>query len=167
MLDSCRQGSLPVLQTWVEARDRRVTGFLRSPEPAPRNDRRVMAHKRRTADEVCIEYHLAAAEIRRISAVIKAQVCQRDRDYEEAMKTNPHPGFSKQPCLSEYFALPRIEDEHGNLHMDDGDFEGFCEYCQIAYDAVQERKRARPRLGAAKRAVGAVGKRLCAEASRG
>ena len=32
----------------------------------------------------------------------------------------------------------------------------------IAYDAVQERKRARPRLGAAKRAVGAVGKRLSA-----
>ena len=119
------------------------------------------SHSRRTAEEVCIEYHLAAAEIRRISAVIKAQVCQRDQDYEEALKTNP--ALDRlQPCLSEYFALPRIEDEHGNLHMDDGDFEGFCEYCQIAYDAVQERKRARPRLGAAKRAVGAVGKRLWA-----
>ena len=112
------------------------------------------SHSRRTAEEVCIEYHLAAAEIRRISAVIKAQVCQRDRDYQEALKTNPRADFPKQPCLSEYFALPR---------MDDGDFEGFCEYCQIAYDAVQERKRARQRLGAAKRAVGAVGKRLNAE----
>ena len=121
------------------------------------------SRSRRTAEEVCIEYHLAAAEIRRISAVIKAQVCQRDRDYQEALKTNPRADFPKQPCLSEYFALPRIEDEHGNLHMDDGDFEGFCEYCQIAYDAVQERKRARLRLGAAKRAVGAVGKRLNAE----
>jgi hypothetical protein len=118
------------------------------------------SHSRRTAEEVCIEYHLATAEIRRISAVIKAQVCQRDIDFDSSVYAQDD---RKQPCLSEYFALPRIEDDHGNLHVDDGDFEGLCEYCQIAYDAVQERKRARPRLGAAKRAVGAVGKRLNAE----
>jgi hypothetical protein len=126
-----------------------------------------MAHKRRTADEACIEYHLAATEIRRISAVIKAQVCQRWRDYEEVRKTNPFTDPPNENCIGEYFKLPRLEDDHGNLHLDDGDFEGFCEYCQIAYDAVQERKAARPRLVAAKRAVGAVGRRLCAEASRG
>jgi hypothetical protein len=122
------------------------------------------SHSRRTAEEVCIEYHLAAAEIQRISAVIKAQVCQRDRDFEATRDSRPSNYIDqKPPCLTEYFTLPRLEDDHGNLHLDDGDFEGFCEYCQIAYDAVQERKRARPRLGAAKRAVGAVGKRLNAE----
>jgi hypothetical protein len=109
----------------------------------------VKSHSRRTPEEVCIEYHLAAAEISRTSEIIHSQVCDR--------------GAGRNPsCLTEYFALPtEYDSQTGRLigPLLDG-FEGFCEGCQIAYNAVQKRKQARARLGAAKRAVGAVGKRL-------
>jgi hypothetical protein len=114
------------------------------------------SHKRRTAEEVCIEYHLAAAEIRAISAKIEVWGC-----------TSPDvvdPNKRIEPCVCRLFKIKPEWDLYGQNWNEAEEFESeMCDHCTEALRLIRERRALKARLGAAKRAVGAVGKRLNAE----
>jgi len=63
-------------------------------------------------------------------------------------------------CLDDLFNAPKGPD--GEFPRFSEYYEEMCESCKDRYNAIQERKNARRRLGTAKRGVETVGKRLIA-----
>jgi hypothetical protein len=109
-----------------------------------------------TPDEACINYAIAAASVRELSAAIRKGLCERTVKYvHECEKGNPQVYECPKECLADKFAGDEID--------------SMCAVCENRFDLVRKRKLARGRLGQAKRAVFAVGKRLnkpCGEAER-
>lgn len=95
---------------------------------------------RKSPEDACVEYAIAAELVRVYTRIIRANRCTvadspSERSFTEGSMT---------PC-----------------HSDVGiDADEWCEACLKSHDAVAARRLARKRLGAAKRSVEAVGKRL-------
>jgi len=99
-----------------------------------------MSKPRKSPEDVCIEYAIAAEAVREQTRIIRANRCTTadrpsERSYTEGSMT---------PCL----------DDEG-LDRDD-----WCEACKVREIAIAARKSARQRLKNAKRSVEVVGKRL-------
>ena len=104
-----------------------------------------------TSDQLCINYALKSARVKELSALISKGICTRTAQYLrdlEAAKFLPdgHP----VECLTELFADPGLGE--------DGD--QICDICREKLHLIKERKIARQKLGATKRAVFIRGKML-------
>jgi hypothetical protein len=109
---------------------------------------------KRTSEEACIEYAIAAGHVRMLTVLLGNSPCTFDDS-----QTNE--------CLSLYW-ITRGQDDNGVALPDPQiEYDDMCEACKSRERAIRERRDARKRLGAAKRSVEAVGKRLNAEAVRG
>jgi hypothetical protein len=112
---------------------------------------------KRTAEEVCIAYAQAVAEVRRFAGEMKKYPCEVVFDWCESSQETPNP----EDCLDEYFRVETYQagddrpTERRAIAIDE-----VCPNCQERLRTINDRKDARKRLGAAKRAVEAVGKRL-------
>lgn len=113
-----------------------------------------MPRKKRTAEEVCIEYALAVAEVRFQTCLI------RDHRCTEGSRNNFNE-TGEEECLDQYFSLEVVDAGNGNIREQPRRAaKDMCDNCQTRLQAVRDRKDSRKRLGAAKRAAESVGKRL-------
>lgn len=130
---------------------------------------------KRTPEEVCIAYAEAVAEVRRLTAKIGTCECLRvkgwhDRceEYWRIYGDSPEADVFREEnpatCLFDYFHAP--VGPEGDVHPATAKelMANLCSPCSEAYEYIQTRKSARQAVGAAKRAVEAIGKRLKVEA---
>lgn len=116
-----------------------------------------MPKLKRTAEEVCIEYALAVAEVRFQTCLLRDHRCT-----EGSRKNFNETG--ERECLDRHFEIEIYDSGHGNPKERPGlAAVEMCDNCQTRLQAIRDRKDVRKRLGAAKRAVEAIGKRLEAE----
>lgn len=112
-----------------------------------------MPKPRRTAEEVCIAYAQAAQVVRELTKKIAPTECA-------FLAAND---AYTVPCISQLFSVTHEADGYGG-DLYEGKCEDIeaemCDRCLESLKAVRDRKKARIRLGAAKRAVEAIGKRL-------
>lgn len=120
-----------------------------------------MSHKLRTAEQVCIAYAEAVAEVRRLTNIIRPSECTTMASAEFRAGW-PGPSTPVEPCISRLFSLKPTPGEDNDYYRNEADEieSEMCERCTESLKACRERKDARKVLGAAKRAVEAVGKRL-------
>lgn len=114
--------------------------------------------KHRTAEEVCVEYAIAVADVRRISKKFGENPCALIEKWYERNQSTPKP----DDCLDVYFAEWDREHENYDSYAEAraAAKDTMCGCCCRRLQAIEDRKEARKRLGAAKRSVEAVGKRL-------
>jgi hypothetical protein len=124
-----------------------------------------MAKSKRSAEEVCIEYAVATRIVRELSAKVRPGECTSMAS-AEFRPGWPGPSTPIEPCISRLFSLKPTPGEDYDYYLEEAEEieSEMCERCVESLKAVRERKEARKRLGAAKRAVEAIGKR---EAARG
>lgn len=126
-----------------------------------------MPKTKRTAEEVCIAYARAAQVIRELTAKIKPWECTK---YVQG-GVNIYKLGATEPidvCLQRLFEK-RDEENESRDDYENAQEEieaDMCARCLESLRAVRDRKKARVLLGAAKRAVEAIGKRLEADHAR-
>lgn len=107
----------------------------------------------RSANDVCIEYAIAVAEVRRLTKALGTSICKRVIDED----------FSREgTCLKNLWEMVPERNGEGNCSHEDF-AEAVAELCTACAEArrlIDERRDARKRLGAAKRSVEAIGKRV-------
>lgn len=119
-----------------------------------------MSHKLRTPEQVCIAYAEAVAEVRRLTDIIRPSECTTMAS-SELCAGWPGPSTPIDPCIVTLFNIKRdgeTEESYQESIAEADD--NLCDRCRESLNAVEDRKEFRRRLGAAKRAVEAVGKRL-------
>lgn len=128
---------------------------------------------KRTAEEVCIEYASANASVSRLTATMNANPCEalKERLQEYGAAIESRPGIaeflsipSSDTCLNRHWRI-ELRDNYGREEPEIP-YDEMCDACKVRSEAVQARKEARSRLGAAKRSIGAIGKRLAKEVVR-
>jgi hypothetical protein len=124
--------------------------------------RRIVA--KRTPEDVCIEYAIAAEAVRKYTRLMRANPCTEASE-GEFITGAPGLGGFVSDCLSEFFAAPKGPGGEFPRYKEFHDL--MCDGCKARLDAINLRSAARVHLGAAKRRVEAIGKRLNAEASHG
>jgi hypothetical protein len=109
---------------------------------------------KRSAEDACIEYAIALATVREHSLVIRSFPCKEasNHHFDET---------GERECLSEYWH--GITGPDGFVARPQIKFDDMCENCKKREQAYHDRKEARKRLGAAKRSIAAIGKRLNSE----
>jgi hypothetical protein len=110
----------------------------------------------RTAEEACIEYAIASADVRAQSRILRAFPCDEanNRHWNET---------GEQECLTQYWTTTRSDT--GPIPDPQIDYDNMCDNCKKREQAYRDRAQGRKRLGAAKRSIEAVGKRLNKEAT--
>ena len=88
-------------------------------------------------EEVCSKYAIAVAEVRRLGYLIGNNQCGRLVEGDYGVKS----------CIARYWYCGYA-------------YEDICPHCQIALSAIKDRRLWRAKLGAAKRSIEIVGKRL-------
>lgn len=121
---------------------------------------------KRTPEDACVEYAIAAAEVRQLTKVIGDPLnrCLRVLAWEaegiESMCIVPQP----EECLTVHWRIVLERGGDGEAReAPEMPYVDMCDSCQLRHSRVRERRTARQRLGVAKRSVEAVGKRLNAE----
>ncbi len=100
----------------------------------------------RSAQDVCIEYALAAQQVKEQQKIVVSHSCTMGNDEEE--------------CISRLWATSG-QDDRGRSYPEPDILEcDMCGNCKIRLEAIRKRAIARAKFGAAKRAVLAVGKRM-------
>jgi hypothetical protein len=113
-----------------------------------------MAKSKRSAEEVCVEYAIAAESVRE-----QTRIMRNNRREEESKGERGAYGCvegAQESCLSEHWSIEATPYGERPSRA----FEDMCELCQIRLKAFETRRECKRRLGAAKRAVEAIGKRL-------
>lgn len=121
---------------------------------------------KRTPEQVCIEYAIAVRIVRELTRKIVPGECI----FQAAVESHPWcPGATTpiDPCISRLFSLKPEDGRNREAYLEASDEieEEMCDRCKVSLQAVRDRKDARKRLGAAKRSVEAMGKRLNARAA--
>lgn len=127
--------------------------------------------------DACAEYAKASAEVRRLGKAIGDAIreCYISQD---AVWNKEHPDtWMRIPDAVDHlklaYAMEREQSDCGYgfqryFANHDGDVEGYlaekCPHCYAAHMAIQERKKARQRLGVAKRRIGALGRAALGDA---
>ena len=129
-----------------------------------------MPKPRRTAEDVCIAYAKAVAEVRRLTSKIGTCKCVRTQAYDKEFGAwceldNFDIAIPEDPdtCLYYLWHLPVGPEGETHPQLVKEAHAAMCSPCSEAYEYVQTRKKVRQQVGAAKRGVEAVGKRLIAE----
>lgn len=113
----------------------------------------------KTPEDACVEYAIAVAEARRCQESMKHYLCQVV--YDEAGLGRPGYRGDGEECLSLHWQ--RTQTDNGFIHTPEIEYDAMCDNCKRREQAYRDRCEARQRLGAAKRSVEAVGKRLNAQ----
>ena len=102
-----------------------------------------------TAEQACINYAVARVEVLRLTKEIGQCLCERIKEHEAFCVSDLFDIFIKTPdsCLFELFHQERDADD-------------CCQECDRALDLIRQRRPHIARLGAAKRSILAIGKRL-------
>ncbi len=102
-----------------------------------------------TAEQACINYAIASIKVSRLTKELGQCLCERIKEYEAFCVSNLSNEVIKTPdsCLFELF--------HQDRYADD-----CCQECDRALDLIRQRRPFRAKLGAAKRSILAIGKRL-------
>lgn len=114
------------------------------------------------AEEACIAYSIAAKEVRELTKKIYPGECTRLVTCD-VLPWSVRPDDTVVPCISKLFSVTHESDGCGGDMYQEKSDEIECEMCERCLEslkAVRDRKVARKRLGAAKRSVDAIGKRL-------
>lgn len=124
----------------------------------------------RSPENACVEYAIAVAEVRRCNAVMSAEqnLCDVISLFRESGAEQLNGTHSPSSCLDDLFERhdPEMESRECFEESQAELRETMCDGCKERLAAVEARKDARKRLGAAKRSVEAVGKRMNAECKR-
>lgn len=117
--------------------------------------------QKRTAEDVCVEYALAVKAVRNQTWIIRNWPCtEGNRKYTSET--------GEEPCLDKHFRIETYQaGDDRPTERPEMAWEEMCENCQIRLKAIKNRRIARKLLGAVKRSIEVVGKRLNAEASHG
>lgn len=109
----------------------------------------------RNAEDVCAEYALAAEAVREQTRIMRNNRCEEESKPE--ITANGYGAPAVESCLSQHWTIET--DVRGSEHpmKDSGDM---CDPCQIRLKAFEARKDAKRRLGAVKRSIESVGKRI-------
>lgn len=120
-----------------------------------------MAKPRKTAEDACIDYAIWVADVRRLTKIIRENTCEvvGDKFAQAALDLHEPNDPVPESCLSQHWQItnggPPSYYEIPLLPFDE-----MCAQCKTAWHAITDRREARKRLGAAKRSVEAIGKRL-------
>jgi hypothetical protein len=118
--------------------------------------------RRRTAEDACIDYAIAAEYVRSQTQIL------RDFPCSEASRQYTHE-TGEEECLTQHWRTETYQaGDDRPMERPELAAEDMCENCQARLKAYGERRNGRKRLGAIKRSIEAIGKRLnVVEASRG
>jgi hypothetical protein len=120
-----------------------------------------MAKSKRSAEEVCVEYAAAHAAVTAQTRILRETTCEFAEPGEAADWSGNYPGMAGTPsCLDDFFGAPKGPD--GEFPRYREFYDKMCEPCKVKLAAVEARKEAKRRFGAAKRAEAAIGKREAA-----
>lgn len=102
---------------------------------------------------VCATYVVASDQVRQLSGLIRIEFSKCSAAKAKASGRDP---IEMEPCLFEHYqqmaAAPRTYGTDPDCPELD------CEFCEKADRFIQQRKKARKRLGAAKRQITLLGK---------
>jgi hypothetical protein len=113
---------------------------------------------KRTPSEVCIEFALAHSAVTDQTRILRETICEIAEPGEAADWSGNYPGSAGVPsCLDNFFGAPKGPD--GEFPRWQEFYDKMCGPCKVKLAAVEARKDAKRRFGAAKRAVDAIGKR--------
>jgi hypothetical protein len=134
--------------------------------------------KRRTTPELaCIEYAIAVAEVRRLTELIGKQQCERQTAWAQRiadgyeavekaqLKNTPAPEFDfserrPETCVTQHWQSTLEGSGDYVREVPVLALEDCCAGCQAVIELHAQRKMWRRKLGAAKRSIEALGKRL-------
>jgi hypothetical protein len=105
----------------------------------------------KTPAELCIEYAEFVAHVRRLTGVLRKTKCSEASGGDDI--TPP-----ESSCLDEFFSAPKGPD--GEFPRDQEFFDEMCEHCKTKLRAIDERRHWKIKLGAVKRNIERVGKKL-------
>lgn len=118
-----------------------------------------MSHKLRNPEQVCIAYAEASESVRIFTRTLNGNRCEGESKGEIGM--SGYREGAEESCLSKHWSIVVVNAGHGNPKEEPGmAYEDMCDACKTRLQAFNDRRQARKVLGAAKRAVEAVGKRL-------
>jgi len=129
-----------------------------------------------TPEMACMNYAYAVLAVRTQTRIMRENPCEItssiEAEYRAALESRPsnagilvHPEGQREDCIALHWqvdtgpALNFVETPHMA-------FEDMCASCMVRYQAIMQRKEARKRLGAAKRSIEVVGKRLITPEAR-
>jgi len=112
---------------------------------------------KRSPEDVCRDYARAVEAVRIYTRVIRENPCTEASE-GEFIDGAPGLGGFAPDCLSEFFSAPKGPDGEFPRYREFHDM--MCDACKARLDAINLRRAARIHLGAAKRSVEAIGKRL-------
>lgn len=104
----------------------------------------------------CMEYAIAVDAVRAQTRIMMANRCEEASKEERDSSSGRIVSAEVPSCMSRHWEIDITK--YGERPM--LAFEDMCEPCQVRLQAYEARKEAKKRLGAAKRSVEAVGKRL-------
>lgn len=115
----------------------------------------------RTAEEVCVEYAIAAESVREQTRIMRNNRCEGESKGEIGM--SGYREGAEESCLNKHWTIVIVDAGHGNAAEKPSlAYDAMCDECKTRLQAFEDRREARKRLGAVKRAVEAAGKRLMA-----
>lgn len=116
------------------------------------------ARGKRTAEQACVDYSIASGAVRRYTSNIRKALCIRMSDTCPDGDWGSGTGPDIKTCLDEFFHAPKGPD--GEFPRYREFHEKMCSGCKTRLDLINLRSAARVHLGACKRSVVAIGKRL-------
>lgn len=118
-----------------------------------------MSHKLRTANDVTVEYAIAVECVREQTRIMAKNRCEGESKGEIGM--SGYREGAEESCLNKHWSIVVVSGGHGEGREVPGmAYDDMCDECKTRLQAFLDRREARKRLGAAKRAVETVGKRL-------
>ena len=121
-----------------------------------------------TAEQACINYAIAVSEVRRRTCFLRDNVCPNWSPQESPDYQCNYPGCPESPsCLTEYFTGVK-DASYGTdgVAQDMPDPSDLCDVCKAKLAAIEERREWKRKLGAAKRSIERLGKRLNGKEAR-
>lgn len=112
----------------------------------------------RTLEQLCVAYFEAVTERRRIHKILAAQTCERLVPWDEAMLLGGELSVRPSTCLDELFYAPRGPDREFPRELEY--LAKCCDPCKSKLGALSLRYEAGKKLGAAKRSMEAIGKKV-------
>lgn len=119
-----------------------------------------MSKRQRTAEEACVEYAIAAESVREQTRVMRNNRCEGESKGE--IGASGYREGAQDSCLNQHWTIVLEGSGDHAREVPELDYEDMCDECKTRLHAFKDRRDARKRLGAAKRAVENAGKRLMA-----
>jgi hypothetical protein len=113
------------------------------------------------AEDACVAYAIAHAEDKRLTKIIGASECARLAQWTVDMMSYKSE-FPPQPnnCIADYWSFHLEGCAESYREVRNLTYDECCSACKVVLDTIKKRKGWRAKLGAAKRSILAIGRRL-------